>query len=78
MYDNLWREREKRTKEEARSWVWCLNSRTWNTKTEDHKFKNRQGRAGGKRKQGGDGKERRPFQSSGRLGTTRAGGSGNT
>lgn len=54
--------REKDKGKEARSWAWCPNSRTQNTKTEDQKFKNSQGKEGGKRKQGGDGRERRPFR----------------
>jgi hypothetical protein len=44
MYENLWREREKRTKEEARSRAWYMNSRTWNTKTDI--TSSRTGRAG--------------------------------
>lgn len=51
---NVWKplegERERGKGKEARSWARCMNSRTWNNKTEDHKFKNSQGKEGGKTK----------------------------
>lgn len=40
MYENLGEKEKKGQRKEAKSWAWCMNPRTWETKMEDHRFKN--------------------------------------